>query len=509
MKRRFISVILALMLVCCFTGCGRNDKNKYEYTDIQTEVLKQADIHIYSRSFGTGGQPRDKTEIDNMLAEIAKNVSGTINITPFFHWIPYEQYDEEIMKLIKSGEKIDAFTCYSPNAFVQQDLILDITDLFARYAPKYYHELMENQIGRDYLYYGSVDGKLYLMPYYGIENPRYCIVTKKEFAEKYAPDGLETMEDYGEFLKKINENEKGILPGDVNAYYFFTAYLEGNGYYTEFATYFFSRFDEPANIYAIEQTPEFIDAWRLLSQWHADGYLKREGYSNTLLNGRLASELTPLSNIENVLGQLSILDSQFTAIPLYMESMFLINTSGRGLVISKTCPIPERVVSFVEWIHESQENYDLIRYGVKDRNYSLRGDRVTFPRSVRPLSTWFAAEYFIDIRYERLTPNLDANFREFYKDAGFKNTVTTRQLYGNYEEKAEENSETLEDMMREYDQIEKLIEVYFANMEKFISATNEGNLSMPPDELTIKQKEAGVEQILSLYGKAKKLMVGP
>ena len=61
----------------------------------------------------------------------------------------------------------------------------------------------------------------------------------------------------------------------------------------------------------------------------------------------------------------------------------------------------------------------------------------------------------------------------------------------------------------EYDQIEKLIEVYFANMEKFISATNEGNLSMPPDELTIKQKEAGVEQILSLYGKAKKLMVGP
>ena len=251
------------MLVCCFTGCGRNDKNKYEYTDIQTEVLKQADIHIYSRSFGTGGQPRDKTEIDNMLAEIAKNVSETINITPFFHWIPYEQYDEEIMKLIKSGEKIDAFTCYSPNAFVQQDLILDITDLFARYAPKYYHELMENQIGRDYLYYGSVDGKLYLMPYYGIENPRYCIVTKKEFAEKYAPDGLETMEDYGEFLKKINENEKGILPGDVNAYYFFTAYLEGNGYYTEFATYFFSRFDEPANIYAIEQTPEFIDAWRL------------------------------------------------------------------------------------------------------------------------------------------------------------------------------------------------------------------------------------------------------
>ena len=144
---------------------------------------------------------------------------------------------------------------------------------------------------------------------------------------------------------------------------------------------------------------------------------------------------------------------------------------------------PERVVSFVEWIHESQENYDLIRYGVKDRNYTA-GDRVTFPRSVRPLSTWFAAEYFIDIRYERLTPNLDANFREFYKDAGFKNTVTTRQLYGNYEEKAEENSETLEDMMREYDQIEKLIEVYFANMEKFISATNEGNLSMPPDELT-------------------------
>ncbi|NLG88092.1 MAG: extracellular solute-binding protein [Clostridiaceae bacterium] len=509
MIKRFVSVILVLMLTGCSAGCGRNDRDKYEYTDIRTEAPKYADMHIYSPGYGTGGQPRDKAEIDNMLAEVAKNISDTINATPFFHWIPYEQYDEEIMKLIQSGEKIDAFTCFSPIAYVQQDLLLDITDLFPRYAPKYYHELTENEIGRDYLYYGSVDGKLYLMPYYGFNNPRYCIVTRKDYVEKYAPGGFETMEDYGEFLKMIYENEKGVLPGDVNARYFFTAYMEGNGYYIEFSDYFLSRFDEPENIYAMEQTSEFVNAWRLLSQWHAAGYIKREGYSNTLLNGRLASELMPMNNIENVLGQLSVVDAQFTVIPLYMGSKFLINTSGRGLVITKTCSIPERVVSFVEWIHESQENYDLFRYGVKDRNYSLQGDRVTFPRSVKPLTTWFAADYFFDIRYERLTPNLDADLKELYQDASFKNTVTLRQLYGRYDDKAEENPEAFEELMREYDQIAGMIEAYNANMEKFLTAADEGNFNISPGELAQMQKESGVEQILSLYRKAKQFMTGP
>ncbi len=509
MKRRFVCVILALMFVCCFIGCGKKNRDKYEYTDISTEVPKHEDVHIYSPGYGTSGQPRDKAEIDNMLAEVAKSISETINITPFFNWIPYEQYDQETIKLIQSGEKIDAFTCFSPVVYAQQDLILDITDLFPRYAPKYYHELTENEIGRDYLYYGAVNGKLYLVPYYGFDNPRYCIVTKKEYAEKYAPGGLETMEDYGEFLKMIYENEKGLIPGDVDARYFFTAYMEGNGYYVEFSDYFLSRLDEPANMYAMEQTPEFAKAWRLFSQWYTAGYIKRVGYTNTLLNGRLASELMPMNNIENALEQLSVVDAQFTVMPLYMESRLLINTSGRGLVISRTCSVPERVVSFVEWIHESQKNYDLFRYGVKDRNYSLQGDRVTFSRSVKPLTTWFAVDYFFDIRYERLTPNVDAHIKELCQDSSYKNTVTTRQLYGKYEEKLEENPEAFEEIMRAYDQIAEMVEAYTANMEKFLTAAGEGNFSMSPEELEEKQKEAGVEQILSLYRKAKQLMAGP
>jgi hypothetical protein len=216
----------------------------------------------------------------------------------------------------------------------------------------------------------------------------------------------------------------------------------------------------------------------------------------------------PLNYVENVLGQLSTVDTQFSIIPLYTESTVLINTSGKGLVISNACTIPERVVSFLEWIHESQENYDLIRYGVRDRNYSLQGDRVIFPQSVNPFTTWFAADYFTDIRYERLTPNLDANFKEIYQDTSFQNTVTTRQLYRESQKKVMEDPKTLEEMTREYEQIEKMIQVYIANTNEFFSAINEGKFHISPDELTEKQKEAGVEQILSVYRKLKQMMAG-
>lgn len=509
MEKRFVNLILALLLVCALTGCNVNDMDEYDYTDIRTEIPKKEDIHIYTPGYGANGQPRDKAEIDNMLSEVAKKVTESINIVPNFYWIPYERYDEEIAKLIQSGDNIDAFTCYSPHTYVQQDLILDITDLFTQYASKYYNELMKNHIGRDYLYYGSVEGKLFMIPYYGINNPRYCIVAVKELAEKYAPDGLETMEDYGQFLKKIKENERNILPGAVNAHDFFLAFMEGNGYYSEFATYFYTHFEEPENIHSMEQTSEFMDAWRLLSQWYSEDYIEGNTGSNTFFNGKLASQLMPLRNIEYLFGQLSAIDTQFTIIPLYKESMILINTSGRGLAISKTCTAPERVVSFVEWIHESQENYDLFRYGVKDRNYTLQGDRITLPATVKPLTTWFAADYFIDIRYERITPNMDANFKEIYKDAGFKNTVTSRQINEKFIQALNENPEAFDELAREFEQIGQMLDVYFQNMEEFINSINYGYFNISPDELAEKQKKAGVDQILSFYRKNKQMMLSP
>lgn len=502
MKKRLAVVLLALMLLCTFSGC--REKEKESYSDIQTEVLKQADIHIYTQGYGSDGQPRDKAAIDNMLSEIAKSVSETLSVVPIFHWIPYEQYDSEITKLVQSADQIDAFTCYSPQAYVEQNLLADITDLFPEYASQYYSELYSSQLGRDYLYQGSVDGKLYLIPYNGLENPRYCVVTRKEFAEKYAPDGLETMEDYGEFLKKIKENETGAYPGSVNAHDFFIAYMEGNEYYTEFATYFFSRLNEPTSHYAMEQTPEFLEAWNLLKEWHEKEYTAVDRSPNNLLNGKLASELVPVQSVENVLGNLTNADAQFTIIPLYMESTHVIYTGGKGLVISKNSAIPERVVSFVEWIHESQEHYDLFRYGIKDKNFSLQKDRILFPPSVKPFTSWYAVDYFTDIRYERLSPNLDADFKETYLEAGTKNTVTTRQLQEEILKNIKKNPKTFEDLTREYEQINPMIQVYFKNMEEFIDSINQQTFHMTPEELSEKQQEAGVEQILAVYRKQSK-----
>ncbi len=71
-----------------------------------------------------------------------------------------------------------------------------------------------------------------------------------------------------------------------------------------------------------------------------------------------------------------------------------------------------------------------------------------------------------------------------------------------------EDPKTLEEMTREYGQIEKMIQAYFANMDEFLSAIDEGKFHISPDELSEKQKKAGVEQILSLYRKFKQMMAG-
>lgn len=505
--KRWLAFLLALAMICIM-GCNdTNKKNKPDlYDNLQPAALEPVEISIY-----TYGNPPSsiKGAIEANLEQISIATAETINVMPRFFWIPYDQYDAKIQEIVSSGQKIDAFTCFSPQSFIQQGLCLDLTGLFKQYAPTYYDDLMANPLGRDYFSGYSADGSLYAIPYNGISNPRRCVVTRAELAGKYAPEGLETLEDYGLFLEKIKENEsKFSYPGVVDSHEFFQAYMEGNGYFGNVATFLFSRWDENGeNLYSIEQTPEFIDALHLVKNWKEKQYIlpdTRQQHLYTIENGKVASMLLRMEHVSDFFSIASRSDAQFKVIPLYMESLHLLYTSARGVAVSQSSLNPERVLMFMEWIHGSQSNYDLFMYGVEGTNYILENESMRFPNAeVDPLDAWknYGADFFRDFRYDRIVSNVDSNFRQVYQEASFVNIKTSLDLYQMIQKKVEDQQTEMEELGRQFSQTDEIINSYFENMNTFIQTVESGIFGMTVDELKTKQKEAGIETVLDLYTK--------
>jgi len=153
------------------------------------------------------------------MKEIEKKTEDSIKVKPKFHFIASDEYEEKIKTLVASGKKIDAFLCNGAYQF--ENYTKDITDLFPKYAPNYYRELKSNKMGEESLYNSSINGKIYSVPCNAFNCPRYFIVARKDLVDKYANGGFETLEDYGDFLKSVKENEPDLIPGAVYSRTFF------------------------------------------------------------------------------------------------------------------------------------------------------------------------------------------------------------------------------------------------------------------------------------------------
>lgn len=505
MKKRLLAIVLALVMLS-FPGCNRKkDKEaSLPYDDLISETLPPVELEIYI----PGTIPNySKDLVQAMMDNIAVITKDTINVSPRLNWFGYDIYDTVISMAIASDDNIDAFTCFSPNTYVAQGFCIDLTAMLKQAAPNYYHELMSNEMGKDYLTSCTVDGKLYAIPYNGVENPRICVVAKADMAAKYAPNGMETLEDYGEFIKKIKENEADILPGIVHALEFFQAYMEGNGYYSRIDDLLYSKWEKSSDIfYPIEQTPEFSDAFELIKLWKKQGYilnsdLLASGYHIT--NNQLASVLYPMNDLGYLFTYAQpYSNAQFKIFPLYTQSRHLINSDAGGMAVTRRSRNPERVVMFLEWLHASQENYDSFMHGQEGVHYTLLDGDIVIPADIsNPLLFWkeYGTVFFKDYRYERFTRSVGADFRKTYLDSSLTNVMTSFELKAQLlKETDKEDMERLETASPE---ISAIMNTYHDNFHKFITTIDRGLFNMTLDELIEKQKEAGIDKAMEFYRK--------
>ncbi|NLC68693.1 MAG: hypothetical protein GX754_07950 [Clostridiaceae bacterium] len=290
---------------------------------------------------------------------------------------------------------------------------------------------------------------------------------------------------------------------NVDTREFFDAYMKGNGYYSLFDILFPSRWDDKQpTFYRIDKTYEFGQAYRLLKDLAGKGCIVSDPsvYSKYRYSlGNLASELRDMK--EYSIWNLSLVDLQeeYVVFPLFMDSTHTLEVSNSFLGVSKYSKHPERVLMFIEWLHYSQEAYNLFMYGIKDRNYILEDGKIAFTSEIKRnyyIANWLGAPYFADMRYERNFAFLPDNFNQLYIDAAFKNVKPVRDEMARLGLNPELSKETSDRIDKEYEKVSDIRNAMMDILYDFYSRIDQGNFDTTPEMLTAELDGTGAEKYL-------------
>lgn len=393
---RLVALLVALiMAVSLFAGCkggaggaekstseAGSSKASVQPADTQTveaKTLPEAVITFYF----PGDMLKDQRKVWD---EVEKKAKDSINVKLDFNYIPWDDYRNKIQVLTSSGDEYEANFDASWCCFTQianKGGYMDIKDLLPNVAPKLYQ--MYQEYDPNFLKLAQINGQLVSLPAMLYFGPQHNFVTLREdLKKKYNVPDISKIEDYEVYLKTIKENEKGIIPCVINredGFMWPFTYKHGYVIANRELELVYKRDDPKAAIVPWEQTEAFKDMVETVNRWYKSGYTQKdvmtnsgESYENRFRNGNAASYIQFFRD-ENKYIKGSHPDWESKAYCLYPEAPVpMPDILGNMMAFNKGGDQTERALMFMQWLYESQENYDLFLFGNKGEHYELDGD---------------------------------------------------------------------------------------------------------------------------------------
>ena len=410
MKIKFIWLYL-FIIIMIFSACSTQADNglksgttgqidsRYEEQNSTNSILYYYGVNTHSN------RDMDFNGIFNEISLITENVLG---FSVKFDFDMPVDYLKLLSQRINSGDQVDVFDFLPAPDHITMDIVsqyklADCTDLLSMYYPASQKLLdMHPEIMDSYV----VDNKLYVAPGY-ISSARsnlYAIIIDRTLQDKI---GLTEINDFSEFLEVYTECiGKGLVKGD-NVFYcdidsFIRLYLKCYGYfYVEFGIFYDPKSKE---IVPMENTPEFIEAYLMYQNMYQDGYV-REFPVDT-------NNLPPVNSLDAVLENrypiypskyLNMVASCILGYKQFDERYVLhtLNADESFYMSYRIAPYGvtdhgkvKEALQFINLINTHQEVYDLLRYGQKDTNYILAGEKVEFTPDVVIGYNWRSSVFY-------------------------------------------------------------------------------------------------------------------
>jgi putative aldouronate transport system substrate-binding protein len=371
--------MLTGMLAACAKDSGSEPSPSSSAGASTSTKPAEKPVELTWITFGWAPQPPADWQAINQ--EINKITSAKLNATVKMEYISFQDYDQKMTTKVAANESFDiAWTSnwmfnYGKNAtlgaFLELDELLKKTPGLTKAIPSYFFDGVR------------VKGKIYGVPNYQAGFTREGLVVDKKLAAKYNldPKAIKKLEDLEPFLEQVKANEKDYIPFGIR---------RGNNNFGQLYRYY--GMESVANIAAIKvgddstkvfnmyETPEYKQYLELVTRWNQKGFFPEDAAlekvlpereklgkvavtQNQVIKPGLEMELSPGRSNQEIL-----------AIPLVEPYMG--GTPGASTLnaISAKSKNPEKALKLLELVNTDKELYNLICYGIKDKNYTKVND---------------------------------------------------------------------------------------------------------------------------------------
>lgn len=384
---KVISLLLAVAMTCSvMAACGNTDSSS-ETTTAQTSAAAESSSapekvtppeEYTLKFFAPGDTPNQMADI---LAEAEKQMKDTLNLKLEFTFVPWGDYGNRLSMMLAAGDDFDLHLnapWLSINDYAKKGLIQPWDDLLAKSGPNVLKATPSLMLEANKFY-----GKMYGIPNGTTLSGYSGWFIRQDLREKYGMEKPKNLEDIEKFLLKVKENEKGIIPFSVNA----ASGYDLNPFWTLDLSFKQFNVDKASvNIYTTKDTiepvkgilddPHMLQIIDTMYRWNKSGILDKDVVTQkddkgAFNAGKIAckiGDVFTMDQVQTALGS-SVPGAIVEFIPCPGDKLISDFKMWNFTCLNANSKNPERVTQFMDWIYADQAHYDLLQYGIKDKNW--------------------------------------------------------------------------------------------------------------------------------------------
>lgn len=435
MKKTFALVLALVMIIGCFTACGKPAENAPAAANEQPLVSETApsaeneivNIHVFQR--GANGNPMEAEVIAAMNEYSAEKIGVTIT----FEAIAAAEFTEALSRKIAAKEELDVAFCASYtglNDLINKGGLLDLTDLLKQDEYSALRAVMPEEVWDA----STNSGRNYCVPNYKETPYSLHALTPQGLADtikdKYGIDYNAI--EIGSFreLNKLTDylvaaQKEGIkypaLSNEANTS--LTSLAQSDTEFELVGTDYFSPFmlnKETKQVVSVFEDPAFLPYFENMKNWNELGLWSEDNISLTFdprpfVNSQDYAMYIVSEIPDQVAQQSATYGHPVYSIPIGPATILSTGTLGSTWTIPAYSDKVEAAMKWIQLVETDQAYADMFIFGIEGVNYNRISDQIVelIPDSGWSNATWKTTCFETPSIKSTDNPNLKELYREF------------------------------------------------------------------------------------------------
>lgn len=387
MKKRYAVLLAAVLVLSTLMGCGKASDSAN--TASNTEKGSKSAETVKIKYLVPGTEPKDYKEVYQKVNE--KLAADGVGVEVEKVYIPWDAWDQKLNLMLSTGEEFDLFHVMQDrtpfSSYYNRGALADITEAVDKYG-----ENLKKHIPNDIFDSAAINGKYYIVPSYWVEmasegqfNIRRDILRENNLEEPTTPEEL--ISAWEVVMKNWKGSNKPYLGtrADFDPIFLHTSILHRT--YDSFPFTVKDKFfyvNQNGNVQSWIETDEFKRDASFMRELYTKGItnpdilvMKQEQVDAQLDSGEWFVRLGTggsLNGLKKYNPEATVDDIGvvwFNPEKEYLRPL----TFKNGNAVPVNSKNPEAAVKFMDWMLASQDNYDLVQYGIEGKHYTKDGEK--------------------------------------------------------------------------------------------------------------------------------------